>query len=51
METLSDTRLEFFPEKFLLKGDKHTFRLGDKIKIRVDNCDFGKMRVMFSIDE
>ena len=51
VETLSDTRLEFFPEKFLLKGDKHKFRLGDKIKIRVDNCDFGKMRVMFSIDE
>lgn len=51
LETLSDTRFEFFAEKFLLKGDRHTFRLGDEVKICVDNCDFGKMRVMFSIDE
>lgn len=51
VEVMPDKRTEFFAEKFLLKGDRHTFRLGDKIKIRVDGCDFGKMRVMFSIDE
>ena len=48
-DTLPDDYYEYFAEKFLLKGKKHSFRLGDKVKIRVDNCDFGKMRVMFSL--
>ena len=49
IDTLPDDYYEFIPEKFLLKGRKHAFRLGDKIKIRVDGCDFGRMRVMFSL--
>ena len=48
-DTLPDDYYEYFAEKFLLKGKKHSFRLGDKVKILVDNCDFGKMRVMFSL--
>ena len=48
-DILPDDYYEFIPEKFLLKGKKHSFRLGDKVKIRVDGCDFGAMRVMFSL--
>lgn len=47
--TLPDDYYEFIPEKFLLKGKKHSYKLGDKLKIRVDGCDFGRMRVMFSL--
>lgn len=48
-DILPDDSYELFPEKFLLKGRKHSFKLGDKLKIRVDGCDFGRMRVMFSL--
>ena len=48
-DTLPDDYYEYLPEKFLLKGKKHSFKLGDKLKIRVDGCDFGRMRVMFSL--
>ena len=48
-DTLPDDYYEFYAEKFLLKGKKHSFKLGDKLKIRVDGCDFGRMRVMFSL--
>ncbi len=49
LEILPDDSYEFFAERFLLKGKRRSFRLGDKLKIRVENCDFGRMRVMFSI--
>ncbi len=48
-EYLPNDDYEFFAEKFLLKGRRNTFRLGDKLKIRVDGCDFGRKRVTFSI--
>lgn len=48
-DALPDDYYEFIAEKFLLKGRKHSFKLGDKIKIRVDGCDFGRMRVIFSL--
>ena len=49
IDLLPDDYYEFFPEKFLLKGRRHSYKLGDKLKVRVDGCDFGKMRVMFSL--
>ncbi len=49
LEILPDDTYEFIAEKFLLKGAKSSYRLGDKMKIRVENCDFGRMRVMFSL--
>ena len=51
LEALPEDNYEYFAERFLLKGARNSFRLGDKIKIRVDGCDFGKMRVIFSIAE
>lgn len=49
LEVLPDDDYEFVAEKFLLKGAKRAFRLGDKVKIRVDGCDYGRMRPMFSL--
>ncbi len=50
LETLPEDSYEYFAEKFLLKGKKRSFRLGESVKIRVDGCDFGRMRVMFSLN-
>ena len=49
IDVLPDDNYEFIAEKFTLKGKKHSYRLGDKLKIRVDNTDFGRMRVTFSL--
>lgn len=49
LEVLPADNYEYFAEKFLLKGRKNSFKLGDKIKIFVDGCDFGKMRPLFSV--
>lgn len=49
IDVLPDDDYEFFAEKFLLKGRNSTFRLGDKLKVRVDGCDFGRMRVLFGL--
>ncbi len=51
VEILPDEYYEYVAEKFLLKGKKRSFRLGDRLRIRVDACDFGRMRVMFSLDD
>lgn len=49
LEVLPDDNYEFIAEKFLLKGARRAFRLGDKVKIRVDGCDYGRMRTLFSL--
>ncbi|MDE7401576.1 MAG: ribonuclease R [Clostridia bacterium] len=48
-ENLPADRYEYIPEKFLLKGTRHTFRIGDKIKIKVAGCDLGTRRVQFTL--
>ncbi len=47
IESLPADRYEYIPEKFLLKGTRHAFRLGDKIRIKVAGCDLGTRRVQF----
>lgn len=49
IENLPDDGYEYFEEKFLLKGKKHSYKIGDKLRIRVDGCDFGNMRVEFGL--
>ena len=46
-EDLPADKYEYFPEKFLLKGGKHSFKLGDSVKIEVADCDLGRMKVLF----
>ena len=47
-EKLPGGSYEYLEDKFVLKGER-TFRLGDRIKIRVDGCDWGNMRPEFSL--
>ena len=49
LEFLPRDEYEFIPEKFLLQGKRRSFRLGERLKVRVENSDFGRMRVMFSL--
>ena len=48
LEKLPGGSYEYLEDKFVLKGER-TFRLGDRIKIRVDGCDWGNMRPEFSL--
>lgn len=48
LEKLPGGSYEYLEDKFVLKGER-TFRLGDRIKIRVDSCDWGNMRPEFSL--
>ena len=47
LETLPQDSYAFIEEKFMLKGIKHTFKIGDPIRIKVAGCDYGNMRVEF----
>lgn len=49
LETLPADEYEFVEEKFLLKGKKRSFRLGDAVKVRVEACHFDTYRVEFSL--
>lgn len=49
IEDLPDDEYVFYEEKYLLKGAKHAFRLGDCVKIKVTDCDLGRMKTLFKI--
>lgn len=48
IEVLPQDSYAFIEEKFLLKGIKYSFKIGDPIRIRVAGCDYGNMRVEFA---
>ena len=47
LETLPQDNYAFIEDKFLLKGIRHSFKIGDSIRIKVAGCDYGNMRVDF----
>lgn len=47
VETLPDDSYEFIEEKFLLRGTKDSFHLGEEIRVRVAGVDWGTRRVQF----
>lgn len=49
LETLPADRYEFYAEKFLLKGKRHSFRIGDRVRVKVAGCDLGSRRVQFTL--
>lgn len=49
VETLPDDYYEFVEERYLLRGTKNSFRLGEPLLIRVDGVDWGMRRVLFSL--
>lgn len=48
-EDLPPDRYEVFPEKFLIKGTRHAYRLGDSVKIIVADYDLGRMKILFAL--
>ncbi len=49
LEDLPKDRYEFFEDKYLLKGAKHSYKLGETVKIKVVDCDLGRMKVLFAV--
>jgi len=49
LEDLPKDSYKFYEEKFTLAGGKHTFKLGERIKVKVADCDLGRMRVLFKL--
>ncbi len=47
IDALPDDFYEFHEEKFLLKGTKHSFRLGERVRVRVVGVDWGARRTQF----
>ena len=48
IDSLPPDNYAFIEDKFLLKGIKHSFRIGEPIRIKVVGCDYGSMRVQFA---
>lgn len=48
VETLPDDAYEFIEERYLLRGVKNSFRLGERVKVLVAAVDWGLRRVHFA---
>lgn len=51
VETLPDDSYYFAEEKFLLRGTRNSFRLGERVRVRVDGVDWGARRTVFALLE
>ena len=49
LESLPEDSYDYFPEKFLLKGRRHSFKIGDRVKIVVAGCDISSRRIQFTL--
>lgn len=49
LEDLPKDSYKFYEEKFTLAGAKFLFKLGGKVKVKVADCDLGRMRVLFKL--
>ncbi len=47
IETLPDDSYEFVDERFLLRGTRNSFHLGEAIRVKVAGVDWGTRRVQF----
>lgn len=47
LETLPDDSYIFVEERYLLRGTKHSFRLGEAVRVRVAAVDWGARRTHF----
>lgn len=51
LETLPDDSYRLIEEKFLLRGTRNSYRLGESIRVKVASVDCGVRRVLFVLDE
>ncbi|MDE7082199.1 MAG: ribonuclease R [Clostridia bacterium] len=49
LEDLPKDAYTYYEEKFTLAGSRNSFKLGEKIRVKVADCDLGRMRVLFKL--
>ena len=49
IEDLPADRYEYLEGKYILKGAKHRFRIGDSIRVQIASCDLGRMKVIMKV--
>ena len=49
IDCLPDDRYEYFAEKFLLKGRRHSFRIGDRVRVKIAGCDLGSRKIQMTL--
>ena len=49
LEDLPKDNYVYYEDKFTLAGSKFTFKLGGKVKVKVADCDLGRMRILFKL--
>ncbi len=49
LEDLPNDSYAYYEEKFTLAGSQYSFKLGGKVRIKVADCDLGRMRVIFKL--
>ena len=49
LEDLPDDKYEFIEGKFVLKGKKYRFRIGDRVRVQIAACDLGRMKVIMKV--
>ena len=47
IESLPEDEYIFSEERYLLKGARHSYKIGDRCKVKVAGCDIGTRRVEF----
>ena len=49
LEDLPKDNYAYYEDKFTLAGSKFSFKLGQKVKVKVADCDLGRMKVLFKL--
>ncbi len=49
LEDLPADNYEYVEGKFILKGRKHRFRIGDSLRVQIAACDLGRMKVIMKV--
>lgn len=49
LEDLPKDNYTYYEDKFTLAGSKFSFKLGQKIRVKVADCDLGRMKVLFKL--
>ena len=49
IEDLPADRYEYLEGKYILKGTKHRFRVGDSIRVQIAACDLCRMKVIMKV--
>lgn len=49
LEDLPADNYEYLEGKFILKGARHRFRIGDSLRVQIAACDLGKMKVIMRV--